>query len=90
LQLQHQVEDLRLDGDVKRGDRLVGDDEAGAERERAGDADALALAAAEGVGETLEELGTEPDQAEQFFHAIDAFLPIGHAVNQKWLAYDVE
>jgi hypothetical protein len=42
-----QVDDLRLDRDVERRDRLVADDEVGLDRERAGDADALALAAAE-------------------------------------------
>ena len=42
-----QVQDLRLDRDVERGDRLVADDELRAERERARDADALALAARE-------------------------------------------
>ena len=42
---QHQ--DLRLHADVERRDRLVGEDQVGPERERAGDADALALAARE-------------------------------------------
>ena len=47
LQLLQQVDDLRLDGHVQRGDRLVADDELGIQRQRAGDADALALAAGE-------------------------------------------
>ena len=47
LQVDHQVDDLRLDVDVERGDRLVGDDEIGLDRERARDRDALALAAGE-------------------------------------------
>ena len=46
-QLHEQVEDLRLDRDVERGDRLVADQEIGLHRQRAGDADALALAAGE-------------------------------------------
>ena len=41
-----QVEHLRLDRHVERGDRLVADDEVRLQDERAGDADALALAAA--------------------------------------------
>ena len=51
LQVQHQVDDLRLDRDVERGDRLVGDDQLRPDGERAGDADALALAAGEFVRE---------------------------------------
>ena len=47
LQVAQQVDHLRLDRDVQRGDRLVGDDQLRAQRERAGDADALALAAGE-------------------------------------------
>ena len=45
--LAHQVEDLRLDRDVERRDGLVGDDQLRIERERAGEADALALPARE-------------------------------------------
>ncbi len=47
LQVLEQVEDLRLDRDVERRDRLVADDQLRLERERAGDADPLALAARE-------------------------------------------
>ena len=45
LQLAHQVEDLRLDGDVERRRRLVGDQHLGIARQRHGDHDALAHAA---------------------------------------------
>jgi hypothetical protein len=45
LQLQQQVEHLRLDGDVQGADGLVGDDQPRPHRQRARDADALALAA---------------------------------------------
>ena len=50
LEMGQQVEDLRLDRDVEGGDRLVGDDQHGPERERARDPDPLALAARELVG----------------------------------------
>ncbi len=36
-----QVEDLRLDGNIERGHRLVGDDDFGLEGQRTGDGDAL-------------------------------------------------
>jgi hypothetical protein len=45
LQALEQVDDLALDRDVERGDRLVADDEGRLERERARDADTLALSA---------------------------------------------
>ena len=47
LQLVEQVDDLRLNGHIERGDRLVADNELGIERERACNADTLALAAGE-------------------------------------------
>ena len=45
LELAHQIEDLRLHGDVERGGRLVGDQQLGIAGERHGDHDALAHAA---------------------------------------------
>src|SRR5579863_7064906 len=36
-----QFEDLRADGDIKRGNGLIGDDKLGSQNQRAGDADAL-------------------------------------------------
>src|SRR4030095_7377890 len=45
LQVLEQVDDLRLYGDIERGDGLVRHDEAWVRRNRARDADALALTA---------------------------------------------
>ena len=50
----HQLEDLRLDGDVERGRRLVGDDQLGIAGERDGDHHPLAHAARELVRILLE------------------------------------
>ena len=47
LQVQQQVQHLRLDRLVQRGNRFVEDHDARLERQRAGDVDALALAAGE-------------------------------------------
>ena len=63
LQLDEQVEHLRLDGDVEGGHRLVGDDELGADGESAGDADALALAAAELPRPAIGQLGARARRA---------------------------
>ena len=45
LQFLKGVDDLRLDGNIQGGDRLVADDELGVDRQGARDADALALPA---------------------------------------------
>jgi hypothetical protein len=47
LQLEQQLEDLRLDRDVERGGGLVGDQHLGVHRERPGDHHALLQAARE-------------------------------------------
>ena len=47
LQVLQELEDLRADRHIERRDRLVGDEHAGAQRQRARNRDALALAAAE-------------------------------------------
>ena len=47
LNVLQQVDDLRLDRDVERGDRLVGDDQRRVESEGTGDGKALALPAGE-------------------------------------------
>ena len=65
LQLLEQVDDLRLDRDVERRDRLVADDEVRVERERAREADALALAAGELVRVARRRVGGQADDLEQ-------------------------
>ena len=49
LQVHQQVDHLRLHRDVERRHRLVADDQLRLQRQRAGDAEALALAAGEFV-----------------------------------------
>jgi hypothetical protein len=62
LQVAQQVQDLGADGDVRRRDRLSEDHQAGRERERARDRDALSLAS----GELMrKELGPALGQAHQ-------------------------
>ena len=64
-----QVEDLRLDRDVERGDGLVEDDHARLGRERAGDRDALALAARQRARQRARLALVEPDELAQLAHA---------------------
>src|ERR1700741_3534204 len=65
LQLDEQIDHLRLDRDVERGDRLIADDEARAQGERAGDADALALPTGEFMRVAIERLGAQPNFLRQ-------------------------
>ena len=75
LQLLEQVDDLRLDRDVERRHRLVADDEVRVERERAGDADALALAARELVRVARGGVGRQADDLEQLAHLAPSSRP---------------
>src|SRR5262245_30760446 len=78
----HQFEDLRLDGHVERGRRLVCDDELGIAGDRDRDHDALAHAARELVRILLETAGRigDADQAEQLDGALVRRGTIGPAV----------
>ena len=64
-QVLEQVEHRRLDRDVERRHRLVGDQELGLERERARDADALPLTARELARVGVERARAEADEVEQ-------------------------
>ena len=68
LQVAQQVQHLRLHRDVERRDRLVGHDQAGIERQRPGDAEALPLAAGELERVFLRRLRAQPDPVQQRRH----------------------
>ncbi len=89
LQLLQQVDDLRLDRDVERRDRLVADDEVGLDRQRPGDADALALAARELVRVAVDRVGIDADDVEQFLDARLAPAARAQLVHEQGLAHDV-
>ena len=89
LEPVHQVEDLGADGDVKSRDRLVGDDEGGAEGEGPGQADALALAAGELVRIAVHRPGAEADLFEQLLDALTPFLAVADAVDGEGLGEDL-
>ena len=79
-QLDQQVEDLGLDRDVERADRLVTDDELRLDRQGAGDPDPLSLSAAEFVGVAVGVTRVEADQLQQLAHPIHARSTLGQAV----------
>ena len=70
LQVLQQIDDLGLDRHVERRDRLVADDQLGLDRERARDADALALAAGELVRIAAHVIGLQADGLEQLDDAL--------------------
>ena len=71
LQFAEEVEDLRLDGDIERGGRLVGHQHGGAAGECDGDHHALAHAAGELVRVALRRFGGagDADAGEECFRA---------------------
>ena len=69
-QVRKQIKNLRLYGNVERGDRLVGNDEIRLARERAGNGNALALSAGEFVREPLCMCRIETDQRKQLVHPV--------------------
>ena len=70
LELEQEIQHLRLDRDVEGRDGLVEDDEARLGREGPGDRDALALAAGHLGRTAAQELGAEPDELEQLDDAL--------------------
>ena len=68
LQVEHEVEDLRLDRHVERGHRLVGDDQRRPQHQRPGQAEALPLPAGELVRVALGRGARQPHLVEQRVH----------------------
>ncbi|MBW8714162.1 MAG: ABC transporter ATP-binding protein, partial [Acidobacteria bacterium] len=83
LQIHQQIDDLRLHRYIEGGDGLVGDDERRVERQSAGQADALSLAAAELMGVACQLRRIETDQLEQFSHSRFSVACVSDAVNDQ-------
>ena len=90
LELLQQIHDLRLNRNVERRDRFVGDDKVGVGGERARDADALPLPAGKFVRVALYEAGTE---ADRFHQLADSPLALragrDDAESFEWLAQNL-
>ena len=89
LQILHQVQDLRLDRHVERGNRFVGDDELGIDGKRARDADALALTAREFVRITAVIILAQADLFQQFDNALLAIIALGDVMDLHAFADDL-
>jgi hypothetical protein len=75
LEVVEQVDDLSLDRDVERRDRLVEQHQARVHGQRARDADTLALAAGELVREAVNVLGVQAHAVEQLAGAPAEVIP---------------
>ena len=80
LEIGEKIEDLCLDGDVERRDRLVADDELGFGDQRPGDADALRLPAGKFVRIAVDHFGLQPHRLHHLHHALLALrrVEFGH------------
>ena len=73
LQVLEQVQHLALHRNIQCGDRFIADDQVRLQRNGAGNADALALAAAELVRVTVQKLCWYTNSLHQFQHAVGGF-----------------
>src|SRR6516225_4370650 len=89
LQVLQEIDDLCLNGYVKRGYRFVTDDQLGRNRQGASNSDALALTAGELMWISPHMIGVEPHGFEQLDDSVHE-LPMGlhQAMNGQRLAYD--
>ena len=90
LQVEHQIENLRLYRNIQRRDRLIGDDQTGIKRQRARDPNALPLPAAERMWEALHEFGPQTHQLQQFFYAAPALFTALDPAGKQWLGDNIK
>ncbi len=84
LHVFEQIQDLGADRDVEGGDRLVADDQAGLQHQRAGNRDALALPAGEFMRPAVpHQIGVEADGFHDGPHAPGPLGRIGDAARRS-------
>ena len=90
LQIHEEIQHLRLDRHVERGDRFVADQELGLHRERARDADARSLAAGELVRIAAHQRRIEADAIEHRRDVIALLARADQPMRDRRLAHDVD
>ncbi|VTR68114.1 hypothetical protein DESC_690051 [Desulfosarcina cetonica] len=83
LQILEQIEDLGLDGNIQGGDGLVANHEGGVRGQGPGDADALALPAAELVRVVPPGFPAQAHEVQEFRNAPIDHRPVAVAVGQE-------
>lgn len=90
LQVLKHIDDLRLNGDVERGDRLIADDELGIDRKSSRYTDSLALTAGELVRVAVCVLAVESDALKKGDYLLSSLRLVGgEMVDIDGLAYDI-
>ena len=89
LQLFEQFDDLRLDRDVQRRDRLVADHEFGLHDQRTRDPDPLALPARELVRIAVQVTRVQPDALQDLHRAIPDLAAPRQPVQTQGLGHDL-
>ena len=90
LQVLKHIDDLRLNRDIQRGDRLIADDELRVHSQRTGDADTLTLTARELVRVAVGMLTVQADTLQQGDDLVVALLGVGaQVVDVDALAHNV-
>src|SRR4030042_6240601 len=75
LQFFQEVDNLRLDGNIEGGDRLIADDKGGVTGQGACHADALSLASGKLMPKAGHHRRVETDDAEKLLHPVSVFSP---------------
>ena len=78
-------QDLRLHGDVQRGDRLVRHQQFRFQNQGARNSDPLALPAAEGVRQAAERGGVQPNLLDRRCGSRTGCSAAGQPVHHQWL-----
>src|SRR5690606_7074282 len=89
LQIHEQVDDLRLDGHIERGNGLIANDELRVDGGRARDADARTLAAGKLVREVIHLRLAKADAGEKFRHSLTPLLGVADTMHLQGFADDV-
>src|SRR6202049_1135990 len=90
LQIHKQVEYLRLDGDIERGDRFVAHQELRLYRQRARDADARTLAAGKLMRKSAHQRRVQADPVELQTDILYLLPQADESVNHRRLADDID
>ena len=90
LKILEHIDDLRLNGDIERGDRLIADDELGIDRKRSRDTDSLALTAGELMRIAVCVLAVESDALKKGDYLLSSLRLVGcEMVDIDGLTYDI-
>ena len=90
LQIHKKIDDLCLNRNIKRGDRLIENDELRLHGKRTRDTDSLALSAGKLVHETVRMLAVQSDQLQIFVdHLLALFFILRQMMNIDSLSDDV-